>query len=116
METININYNAIEKDTEKALFVDFGNRKVWLPKSQITVNDDNTITMPSWLANKNHLVETAADRRLDAMFAKMKKEVEDHAATAEEKEISKRNSIFNHYDKASGEYFAIDASGKRHNA
>lgn len=116
METININYTNIETETEKAIFVDFGTRKAWMPKSQVTINDDKTITMPSWLANKNHLVETAADRRLDAIFAKMKMEVEAHSESAEEKAASVRKAIFNHYDKASGEYFAIDVNGKRHNA
>ena len=116
METININYTNIENETEKAIFVDFGTRKAWMPKSQVAVNENNTITMPKWLASKNRLIETSADRRLDAMFANMKKEVEAHAKTADEKDASVRKAIYSHYDKASGEYFAIDIYGERHNA
>lgn len=29
---------------------------VWLPKSQIEINDDGTITMPEWLAKEKGLI------------------------------------------------------------
>lgn len=33
-----------------------GSRAVWLPKSQIEVNDDGTVTMPEWLAHEKELI------------------------------------------------------------
>ena len=121
MEQINITFTAIEKETEAAVLVKFENRTEWMPKSQISI-EGNTITMPSWLASKKHLVETAAARRTDRMFANMKTEVEAgrKAMTEDQKreydEITLHNQIYCHYDKRSREYYAIDVNGKRHNA
>ena len=37
------------------LFYD-GDREVWLPKSQIEINGDGTVTMPEWLAQEKELI------------------------------------------------------------
>ncbi len=121
MEQINITYIAIESETEKALQVRFENRTEWMPKSQVTINDDNTITMPAWMANKKHLIERVNSRE-ESMYAKMRKEVEDAKANKTDEEMKAdakdalHRKIYSHYDKRSGEYYAIDVNGKRHNA
>jgi hypothetical protein len=41
-----------------ALAVQFydGERTVWLPRSQIEINDDGTVSMPEWLAKEKELI------------------------------------------------------------
>jgi hypothetical protein len=41
-----------------ALAVQFydGERTVWLPRSQIEINDDGTVSMPEWLAMEKGLI------------------------------------------------------------
>jgi hypothetical protein len=47
-------------ETEKAILFDDGNKKVWLPKSQIediTLDGDACIiTIPEWLAQEKELI------------------------------------------------------------
>jgi hypothetical protein len=33
-----------------------GERTVWLPRSQIEINDDGTISLPEWLAKEKELI------------------------------------------------------------
>jgi hypothetical protein len=40
----------LRHETIKAILWFDGTRTVWLPKSQVEVNDDDTVTMPEWLA------------------------------------------------------------------
>lgn len=57
---------AIERRTQKAILFHTGNKEeaVWLPLSQVTVDDTSkggfggihTVTMPTWLAEKEGLV------------------------------------------------------------
>ena len=54
---------TIERETDKAVFVDNGKRRAWIPKSQIldsegdvTVGASLNIELPAWLAEKNELV------------------------------------------------------------
>ncbi len=47
----------IMAQTEKAIQFFDGDRKVWLPRSQIEINDDGTITMPEWLAKDKELTD-----------------------------------------------------------
>jgi len=42
--------------TERAIQFFDGDTLVWLPRSQIEVNDDGTVTMPEWLAVDKGLV------------------------------------------------------------
>ena len=46
----------IRAQTEKAIQFYDGERTVWLPRSQIEINDDGTVTMPEWLAVDKGLV------------------------------------------------------------
>ena len=46
----------IRAETEKAIQFFDGDVVVWLPRSQIEVNDDGTVTMPEWLAIEKGLV------------------------------------------------------------
>jgi hypothetical protein len=46
----------IRAQTEKAVQLFDGKMLVWLPRSQIEVNDDGTVTMPEWLAIERGLV------------------------------------------------------------
>ncbi len=42
--------------TEKAIRIDDGKEKHWLPKSLVEDNRDGTITLPEWLAKENGLI------------------------------------------------------------
>ena len=53
-----LTYRNIEKETEKALLVEFsaistGSRfdvkPVWIPKSQTEIHNEKTLTIPDWL-------------------------------------------------------------------
>lgn len=46
----------IQGETEKAIRFFDGDRTVWLPKSQVEINDDGTVTMPEWLAEEKGLI------------------------------------------------------------
>jgi hypothetical protein len=43
-------------ETEKAIRWFDGKQTVWLPKSQIEVNDDGTVSLPEWLAREKGLI------------------------------------------------------------
>lgn len=46
----------VRAETEKAVQFNDGTRSVWLPRSQIEINDDGTITLPEWLALDKELI------------------------------------------------------------
>lgn len=46
----------LKHETAKAYLVNDGAKDVWLPKSQVEHNDDNTFTMPEWLAKEKGLI------------------------------------------------------------
>jgi len=47
----------LHHETDKAFLVSNGRTdKVWLPKSQVEDNGDNTFTMPEWLAYDKGLI------------------------------------------------------------
>jgi hypothetical protein len=46
----------IRARTQRAIQFYDGERTVWLPLSQIEINDDGTITMPEWLAEEKELI------------------------------------------------------------
>lgn len=53
----------VRRETEKGLAIwDGGEEKdgrekwVWLPKANVEVNDDGTVTMPEWLAKTKGLI------------------------------------------------------------
>jgi hypothetical protein len=46
----------IQAQTEKAIQVSDGKTVAWLPRSQIEINGDGTVTMPEWLALERGLI------------------------------------------------------------
>lgn len=48
-------YCDVLLETEKAILVENGNNKVWLPKSMVEFEDD-TVTLPEWLAIDKGLI------------------------------------------------------------
>ncbi len=54
-ELVDLN-GTITAQTDKAVMFSTGDRKVWLPRSQIEINDDGTVTMPEWLALDKELI------------------------------------------------------------
>lgn len=46
----------LRHETDKALLIFDGDKTVWLPKSQVEVNDDGTFAMPEWLAKDKGLI------------------------------------------------------------
>ena len=52
MTCISIKQN-IERETEKAILVDVGDRHVWVPKSIISIDEAGVIFAPFWFAKKN---------------------------------------------------------------
>lgn len=46
----------IVRETDAAILFDDGTQKVWLPLSQIEINDDGTVSMPEWLAMEKELI------------------------------------------------------------
>jgi RNase P/RNase MRP subunit p29 len=49
-------HGRVRAETERAVLFYNGDRSVWLPKSQIEVHTDGTITVPEWLAIDKLLV------------------------------------------------------------
>ena len=55
-ETVDIDYDTLKHRTPKATLLIIDKEEIWLPNSQITVNEDeNTVTMPEWLATDKGL-------------------------------------------------------------
>ena len=59
---VHLDFDRIEKETEKALLVEFGDRQVWIPLSQVADPDDysegdqnGTISVREWFAEKEGL-------------------------------------------------------------
>lgn len=46
----------VRAQTERAIQFFDGDTAVWLPRSQIEINDDGTVTMPEWLAVDKGLI------------------------------------------------------------
>lgn len=56
-EATEINYDDIEHETDQAVMFNIDNLLVWLPKSQITYDQDElTIELPVWLASEKGLI------------------------------------------------------------
>ena len=47
---------VLRHETDAAYLIDDGVTKVWVPKSQVEMNDDGTFTMPEWLAQEKELI------------------------------------------------------------
>jgi len=57
-ERVEIPFDAIIHQTDKAVLFDVGDEEVWLPKSQIESIDETgkNVTIPVWLATEKELV------------------------------------------------------------
>jgi hypothetical protein len=54
---IEINFDKIIRETQDAWLLDTGDEKVWFPKSQCTLDEDEKIIeVPEWLAIEKGLV------------------------------------------------------------
>lgn len=53
---IDIDDWKVERETEKGLLLKQGRKEVWVPKQFVEINDDDTLTMPEWLAIDKGLV------------------------------------------------------------
>jgi hypothetical protein len=69
---MNAEYRKIEKETEKALLIDFkaistgtwnGVKPVWVPKSQIEIISETLLHLPAWLLNR---IESENQMRISA--------------------------------------------------
>ena len=53
-----IEYEELLKETDKAVLFNFGDREIWIPKSQIEGDySDGSVTMSEWLAVENELID-----------------------------------------------------------
>lgn len=46
----------LRRETEKAFLIFDGDKQVWLPKALVEQDDDNTFSMPEWLALEKGLI------------------------------------------------------------
>lgn len=46
----------IRAETDRAVLLWDGKTEGWVPKSQVEVNGDGTVTMPEWLAHEKEFV------------------------------------------------------------
>jgi len=43
----------VVRETDRAILIDTGDRNVWLPKSQLTIDANGVIFAKQWLADKH---------------------------------------------------------------
>lgn len=55
-DLVDIEGEVREPGTDLAIRFYDGQRTVWLPRSQIEIGDDGTVTMPEWLAMEKGLI------------------------------------------------------------
>jgi len=55
MVTLDIVYDDLVYETDKAYLLRFDDRDVWIPKSQVQDIDDEYITLPLWLIEEKEL-------------------------------------------------------------
>lgn len=56
MADVIVKYESVDKETDNAYLISFGEilEPIWLPKSQVHVDeDDKDVTMPEWLHKKH---------------------------------------------------------------
>lgn len=46
---------VLDEDQHRAILFKIDGEEVWLPRSQIVEHDDNTVTIPQWLAEDRDL-------------------------------------------------------------
>lgn len=61
-ELVEVTYDSIKRETDKAILFVIGDEEVWIPTSQIDgdsgdlENEGGTIEIPEWLATEKELV------------------------------------------------------------
>lgn len=55
METVEIDYDKIDFETDNALLYVIEGNNVWIPKSVLSDDDGSSITLPLWFADKEGL-------------------------------------------------------------
>jgi len=55
MVTLDIVYDDLVYETDKAYLLRFDDRDVWVPKSQVQDIDDEYVTLPLWLIEEKEL-------------------------------------------------------------
>ena len=55
-EPVEINHDGVIHETNGAKLFQVGDEKVWIPRSQILDEDDDTFSVPQWLAEEKELV------------------------------------------------------------
>jgi len=55
MVTLDIVYDDLVYETDKAYLLRFDDRDVWIPKSQVQDIDDEYVTLPLWLIEEKEL-------------------------------------------------------------
>ena len=51
-KTVMVNFDSIEAETAKAIYIVRGSKKNWVPLSQIKSREPNAIEIPEWLSKK----------------------------------------------------------------
>lgn len=55
MVTLDIVYDDLVYETDKAYLLRFDDKDVWIPKSQVQDIDDEYVTLPLWLIEEKEL-------------------------------------------------------------
>ena len=55
-DQVDIEFDDVVHETEKAYLISVDGNEIWIPKSQIIEMDDSTMTIPEWLAEENDLI------------------------------------------------------------
>jgi hypothetical protein len=54
-EDVEVAYDEVRHETDKAYLFVIDTEKIWIPKSQISHMNDDTFVIPRWLAEENGL-------------------------------------------------------------
>jgi hypothetical protein len=55
-ESVEIYYDEVKRETDKAKLFEIDNEEYWIPESQIRKLENNLFTIPRWLAEEKGLV------------------------------------------------------------
>lgn len=56
-DLVDLNFDEVLAETEKAWLIVIGDEKHWLPKSQVEIDlEDRQVTLPKWLAEEKELM------------------------------------------------------------
>lgn len=55
MKSIEVYFDSIKYETDKAMLIEFEHDDIWIPLSLIECRDNNTVTIPLWFAEQHEL-------------------------------------------------------------